>query len=67
MTIDDLVHLEVCVLGVKRGMVTVEYFGEVHKLPERLVESHTDLSLCAETEIVEIEIPEWLAFEKGLV
>ncbi len=67
MTIDDPVHLEVAVLGVRRGMVTVEHFGEVYKLPERLVESHADLALCCETELVEIEIPAWLAFEKGLV
>jgi len=67
MAVYDPVHLEVAVLGVKRGMASVEYGGEVYKLPLRLVESHTDLSLCAETEVVEIEIPEWLAFEKGLV
>lgn len=64
---DDPVQLEVVVLSVRGESARVEYDGNVYTLPRSQIETHADLALCDHRELVDIEIPEWLAFERGMI
>jgi hypothetical protein len=67
MSREDPVELEVAIVSVRPSSVRIEIDGARHWLPRSVVEYDGELDHAQPGELVEITVPEWLAYEKGLI
>ena len=67
MSSTDTVEVEVTFLRVTTAAVLVEYDEIEIWLPREHVEYDGLLDHCERSELVELRVPEWLAFDRGLI
>lgn len=67
MSRDDPVEIEVTFIKCTSAAVLIEYDESEIWLPRSQLEFHGNFDHCQRGELVEIELPEWLAYEKDLI
>lgn len=65
---NDPVELSVAFIRATREVVLVSEHGE-HEvwLPRSQITTDSDIEHLSDGEVFELSVPEWLAFEKGLI